>query len=181
MVIMLGAQAGVGFHKRTTETEVEKSKRPKVFDASGCLALFGLSGLFGFSTFLVFWHCSNILGFSVFRLLGFAGAFRTFLVSRRFQLFLHFHDFACVLFCFSGSAVRFGFSCFWTFRLCSCLFNCKFDWALADSIVTRFLESVIVPSVVVVARSGLPALADGGFFCCPKPDAPLSKTAEPCP
>ena len=39
----------------------------------------------------------------------------------------------------------------------------NFDWALADSIVTRFLESVIVPSVVVVARSGLPALADGGF------------------
>ena len=33
---------------------------------------------------------------------------------------------------------------------------------------------------MVVARSGLPALADGGFFSCPKPDAPLSKTADPC-
>ena len=60
-----------------------------------------------------------------------------------------------MFFDFSGSAVRFGFSRFWTFRLSSCLHSFLvvrvFDWALSDSTVKRsFSESVIVSSVVVV-------------------------------
>ena len=50
-----------------------------------------------------------------------------------------------MFFDFSGSAIRFGFFALLDFRLCSCLLSLLvvqvFDWALADSIVTRsFLE-----------------------------------------
>ena len=134
----------------------------RLFDFSGFAALFGLVGLFDFSRCLVLF---GLLRFSTF--LALFGRY--------------------VFFDVSGSAVRFVFffSRFWTFRLFSCLLSFLvvqfFDWALADKIVKRsFLESVIVSSVVVVARSGLPALADGGFFSFPKPDAPLSNTTDPC-
>ena len=61
-------------------------------------------------------------------------------------------------------------------------FGCSFRVFRVFGLSSIFLhsQSVAVSSVVVVARSGLPALADGGFFSCPKPDAPLSKTADPC-
>ena len=196
----LSTQAGVGFHKRRTETKFEKSNGRKVFDFSdilalfglfglfdfsGCLALFGLFGLFDFSGFLALFRLFGLLGFLTFRLFGLFGTFRIAcsgflalfgrfgLLSGTFRTVTLF-DFSCT--CgtarFSTFRVRLfvsGFSRFFTFVYFSCLLSFLvvqvFDWALADSIVTRsFLDSVIVSSVVVVARSGLPALADGGFF-----------------
>ena len=116
-----------------------------------------------FSHFSEFWR----FGFFGFSGTGLSWTFRTFYAVRLF-------DFSCTLGpsrLFSTLRVRLfvsGFSRFWTFRFFSCFLNVLlvqvFDWALADSTFTRsFFESVLVSSLVVVARSGLPALADVGF------------------
>ena len=63
----LSTQAGVGSHKRRTETKLEKSKSRKVFDFSDFLALFELFGLFDFSVFLALFGFFGLFDFSTFR------------------------------------------------------------------------------------------------------------------
>ncbi len=63
---VLSTQAGVGFHKRRTETKFEKSKSQKVEKFSTFWIFLHFSDFFGFSTFRVFWHFSDFLGFSTF-------------------------------------------------------------------------------------------------------------------
>ena len=112
--LQLSTQAGVGFHKRRTETKFEKSKSQKVekidffgfscafrtfglFDFSGFLAVFGLFWLFNFSGFLALFGLFGLLGFSTFWLFEFSRTFRTFWVFLRFdcstfRVLLHFSD-----------------------------------------------------------------------------------------
>ena len=66
VALQLSTQAGVGFHKRRTETKFEKSKSQKVEKFSTFRIFLHFSDFFGFSTFRVFWHFSDFLGFSTF-------------------------------------------------------------------------------------------------------------------
>ena len=99
---LLSTQAGVGFHKRRTETKFEKSKSQKVekfltFRIFLHCTLFGLFWLFDFSGFLALFGLFGLFDFLTFRLFVFFGTFRTLWAFRpfdssTFRVFLHFSD-----------------------------------------------------------------------------------------